>query len=65
MYDVIMWRVRITIVTIETQPSVVCVLLSYVTVNNTKPYKTVQCCHGNATVGSVYVVVKLHNISYC
>jgi hypothetical protein len=28
-------------------------------------YKTVDCCHGNATVGSLCTVVELQSILYC
>lgn len=28
-------------------------------------YETVEFCHGNTTVGSLYIFVKLQNIAYC
>jgi len=54
--------IHVTTVAMGMQQCIVCNAELHITISN---MTLKMCCHGNATMGSLCIVVKLQNILYC
>jgi len=59
------WRIRLTVVAVETQQCFPFYWCWLVLVCSCQQYKIVECCQGNATVRSFAAVVELQSILCC